>query len=544
MNRILSILTIVALLFINGCGEEDEGLSFANIGNYSYGTLQKEAVVHPNDEEEQKSGETVLEGAGVITQWTDKTELFMEYPELIVGEEATFAVHLTRLSDFAALDSSIVNFSMKSTQGARVSVTEREVRIPGIYGPDFTFKQAGRYNLTITIQGMVNDTLYIHGIPVYNTLDEIPQTSEEEDPNLISFLKEQQWNIPFGTAKVSLTTLTQSVAAHGEILASNNNRVVVTAPFSGIVQPAFNSNLPVIGNSVRKGASILVLNPAIQSADGDNYAQQFINAKSELELSRKDLDRKQRLYEREAIPEAELDRAHITYRIAMIQFKTINEIVQVDTSSLNRYGDSEESYRFEIKAPISGTYFENHVTPGMQINVGDPLFVIADLSKVWLKVHVPSSNRMLLSAPGTASFSLQGEDKLYDLSELNGGLISMSKSVDPQSRTISLIYQLDNPNQALQTGLFASVNIETEQKKEVHAIPESSLIEEEGSFFVFVHVAGESFEKRRVITGIRDRGKVEIASGLKDGEHVVTINPYQVKLASLSSEAPAHGHAH
>jgi len=61
---------------------------------------------------------------------------------------------------------------------------------------------------------------------------------------------------------------------------------------------------------------------------------------------------------------------------------------------------------------------------------------------------------------------------------------------------------------------------------------------------VFVHVSGESFEKRRVTLGIRDGNWVEIASGLEEGEHVVTENAYQVKLASLSSEAPAHGHAH
>jgi multidrug efflux pump subunit AcrA (membrane-fusion protein) len=109
---------------------------------------------------------------------------------------------------------------------------------------------------------------------------------------------------------------------------------------------------------------------------------------------------------------------------------------------------------------------------------------------------------------------------------------------------VSLIYEIDNPNQSLQTGLFANVYVDTEQKDRAIAVPESSLIEEEGSFFVFVHIAGETFEKRRVRTGIRDRGIIEITSGLNIGEHVVTVNPYQVKLASLSSEAPAHGHEH
>jgi RND family efflux transporter MFP subunit len=538
MKYLLNILLIASVFIFSACGAEEEGHSHGEDGDHTH-----EPVTQQSSEEEH-SHDGQLEGAGVITQWTDETELFMEYPELVVGQEATFAVHLTRLSDFKPISESVVDFVFSSKRGSEGSLTETEVQIPGIYGPDVIFEKAGRYDLTIIIKGMVDDTLFIPGIPVYNSMSEVPPTHEEEDPNLISFLKEQQWKIPFGTAEVGQQTLTRTIEAHGEISAQKNSQAVVTAPFSGIVLPAMNTNLLVAGSSIHKGASILVLNPAIQSAEGENYAQQFINAQAELELARKDLDRKKRLFEREAIPEAELDRARIAYRRAMIQFQTINEIVQVDTASIESYGDSEESYRFELKAPISGTILESYVTPGMQVNVGDPLFVIADLSKVWLTVHLPASERTSVSTPGTASFSIQGEDKLHSLSDLNGKLISTGRSVDPQTRTISLIYEVNNPGQSLQTGLFANVYVDTEQKKEVHAIPVGALIEEEGSFFVFVHVAGESFEKRRVTTGIRDRSMIEIISGLEEGEHVVTVNPYQVKLASLSSEAPAHGHAH
>jgi len=581
MKYSILIITVATLFFISGCGGNETEHSHGEDADHSHeqtvtpNQKEPEQETHPHDEDsdhshenqdseqphdedehshdgeephshgnESEQKESVLEGAGVITKWTDKTELFMEYPELIVGQEATFAVHLTRLSDFAAMNNSVVNFTLASKNGARVSVTEQEVRIPGIYGPDFTFKQAGRYDLTITINGMVEDTLYVSGIPVYNSMGDVPTAGDEEDPNLISFLKEQQWNIPFGTQRVSRQTLTRTIDAHGEIAARNNGQALVPAPFSGIVLPAMNSNLPVAGTKVAKGTSVLVLNPAIQSADGENYAQQFINAQAELELTRKNLDRQKRLFEREAIPEVELDKARIEYRRALIQFQTINEIVQVDTSSVNTYGYSEESYRFALKSPISGTFLETYVTPGMQVNVGDPLFLIADMSKVWLHVHVPASERTSLSASRSASFNIQGDNRLYDLNELNGRLISMGKSVDSKTRTVSLIYEIDNPSQSLQTGLFANVYVDTEQKEQVVAVPESSLIEEEGSFFVFVHVAGESFEKRRVTTGIRDRGMIEVTSGLNEGEHIVTVNPYQVKLASLSSEAPAHGHAH
>jgi RND family efflux transporter MFP subunit len=484
------------------------------------------------------------EGSGSVTQWTDETELFMEYPEIITGREATFAVHLTRLSDFSPIADSEVYFTFRSAEGTEISARETEVQVPGIYGPDITFQQAGRYDLTIEIYGMVNDTIRVEGIPVYNNADEIPHAHAAEDPNLITFLKEQQWKIPFGTEPVSYRTLTHTVDAHGEIVAAQNSQAVVSAPFAGIILSSQNGRLPVEGQQYQKGASLAVLNPAIQSADGDNYAQQFINAQSELELAKANLERSKKLFEKDAIPQTELQQDRLAYRQALTRYQTINEVIQVDTASIAGFGESAESYRFELKAPLSGTIVQSYVTPGMQVEAGQPLYRIADDSRVWLKAHVPAARQNQIAGAKQAAFRVQGDDRLYEVSDLGGRLISRANSIDPQSRTISLVYELNNTRNRLPLGIFSTVHINTGTKERVMAVPETALIEEEGTYQVYVHVSGESFEKRRVTTGIEDRGWVEITSGLREGEHVVTKNAYQVKLASLSSEAPAHGHAH
>lgn len=550
MKQLIPLLILSTSLMMMGCGSgDDPGHSHGEDGDHTHeqpAQQEQEEHGHSHDGESDhghEEDEPQLEGAGVITKWTDKSELFMEYPELIVGEEATFAVHLTRLSDFKPISDSEVEFVFSSERGNEGSLTETEVQIPGIYGPDVIFERAGRYDLTIIIQGMVDDTLQVDGIPVYNSAEEIPDHSHEEDPNLISFLKEQQWNIPFGTQKVGRQTLSESVNAHGELVPVKSRDVLVSAPFSGIILSSLNQNLPVEGQSVQKGTSLVQLNPSIQSADGENYAEQFINAQSQLTLTQKNLERSERLYEREAIPEMDLENARIEYRQALTQFQTINEIIQIDTASVDTYGDSDSSYRFEMKAPIAGTVVESYIRPGMQVKAGEPLVRITDMSKMWLSVHVPAADRSAIQNPGAAVFYVQGNEKMYGIDEVNGRLVSSGRQVDPQTRTLSLIYEIDN-REGLHSGLFVNAEIETEQKEHVIAIPESALIEEEGNFEVYVHVAGESFEKRTITTGIRNRGWVEVSSGLEEGEHVVTLNPYQVKLASLSSEAPAHGHSH
>jgi len=542
-------------LLIAGCSSGEEGHSHGEGADHSHEApaeqTQQEHTHGEGEDEHQHSqeatsqtGSSQREGSGAVTQWTGETELFMEYPEIIVGRQATFAVHLTRLSDFAPIANSEVYFTFRSDDGTEISARETEVQVPGIYGPDITFRQAGRYDLTIEIYGMVNDTLQVNGIPVYNSANEIPGAHAEEDPNLITFLKEQQWDIPFATQVVQQRTLTQTIDATGEIMAAQNSQAVVSAPFSGIILSSQNGNLPVIGQQLSKGTSMAVLNPAIQSGGGDNYAQQFINAQSELELAKANLERSKRLYEKEAIPQTELQKARIEYRQALTRYQTINEVIQVDTTTIDGYGESAESYRFELKAPINGTIVESFVTPGMQVEAGQPLYRIADASKVWLKANVPAARQSRIANAGQAAFRVQGEDRLHEISELGGRLISRANSVDPQSRTLSLIYELDNTQNGFPLGMYSTVHINTDTKENVLAIPQSALIEEEGNYNVYVHVSGESFRKQRVTTGIEDRGWVEITSGLQGGEHVVTENAYQVKLASLSSEAPSHGHAH
>ena len=554
MKRLIILLFSMGLL-IAGCSSGEEGHSHGEGADHSHEAPaeqpQQEHTHGEGEDEHQHSqeatsqtGSSQREGSGAVTQWTGETELFMEYPEIIVGRQATFAVHLTRLSDFAPIANSEVYFTFRSDDGTEISARETEVQVPGIYGPDITFRQAGRYDLTIEIYGMVNDTLQVNGIPVYNSANEIPDAHAEEDPNLITFLKEQQWDIPFATQVVQQRRLTQTIDATGEIMAAQNSQAVVSAPFSGIILSSQNGNLPVIGQQLSKRMSMAVLNPAIQSGGGDNYAQQFINAQSELELAKANLERSKRLYEKEAIPQTELQKARIEYRQALTRYQTINEVIQVDTTTIEGYGESAESYRFELKAPINGTIVESFVTPGMQVEAGQPLYRLADASKVWLKANVPAARQSRIANAGQAAFRVQGEDRLHEISELGGRLISRANSVDPQSRTLSLIYELDNTQNGFPLGMFSTVHINTDTKENVLAIPQSALIEEEGNYNVYVHVSGESFRKQRVTTGIEDRGWIEITSGLQGGEHVVTENAYQVKLASLSSEAPSHGHAH
>lgn len=577
MKYSLIYLTILTALLFSGCTGNETGHSHEGMGAHDHSHSDspahtESATSHDSESADHTDAEhnheavtegqhahsegtssvsahsdtesTQREGSGAVTMWTSKTELFMEYPELIVGQSATFIVHLTRLSDFQPIAKSEVQFHLKSDHGIQLDVIETEVRVPGIYEPEFEFQAPGRYDMTITIQGMVQDTMQVDGIPVYAAADEIPETTVAEDPNLVTFLKEQQWDIPFGTTSVISRNVTQTIRVPGEIVAATPKQAAVSAPFAGILLPSMNTSLPVEGQDVAQGTTLAILSPAIQSENGENYVQQFITAQSELQLAKMDLERSRKLYEKEAIPESEFQRSRLDYRQALTRFEIINELLQIDTSDTASDENFTPSYRYRLQSPTQGTVTAVHVSPGTHVQADQVLFSITDASTVWLQAKVPVSWQHAVGNPTDATFTVQGIDSSFRVSEMGGALLSKNRPVDANSRTLTLTYLLNNHNQYMSPGMFSTVNLHTNTQRNTLAIPKSSLLEEEGTFNVYVHVSGESFEKRRVIIGLRDTDWVEILDGLQPGEYVVTTNPYQVQLASLSNEAPAHGHAH
>jgi multidrug efflux pump subunit AcrA (membrane-fusion protein) len=75
-------------------------------------------------------------------------------------------------------------------------------------------------------------------------------------------------------------------------------------------------------------------------------------------------------------------------------------------------------------------------------------------------------------------------------------------------------------------------------------VPESALVDDGGRPVVFVQTGGESFERRPVTLGERQGGNVQITAGIASGERVVTRGAYLIRLASMSTQVPAHGHVH
>lgn len=464
---------------------------------------------------------------GAITLWTDSTELFMEHPALIVGQPARFAVHLTDLTDFAALNGGSITLRFVPRDGGEpIVVTQDAPRLPGIFGATAEFGRPGVYDLAVLVESpQARDSIAIPGLRVYAGPGEVPAGAEDDGG--IPFLKEQQWRTQgFATVFATLGEVAESFEAVGEVVPAAGRAAVVAAPIAGLIEVDGARGAPAPGQWVRRGQVLAVLTPTLGEA-GSAFAQ----ARRELREAEDEYARATRLYAVEAVPRRRVHEAEIRLQAAREAFAGL---AGAGTDAVDSTG------RLPIRAPIAGVVAGRHLVPGSRVAPGAPLFSIVDPSVVWLAVHAPVGRAARLSAAGGATFRLEGGERIYRA----GRTVSVGSVVDSLTRTLLLLYEAANPDGTIKVGATATVAIATGTRIRGVVVPGSAILDEDGRPICYVQISGERFEKRDLTLGGRDAARAVVLAGLRAGERVVSGAAVQVRLASQSTSVPAEGHAH
>jgi multidrug efflux pump subunit AcrA (membrane-fusion protein) len=121
-------------------------------------------------------------------------------------------------------------------------------------------------------------------------------------------------------------------------------------------------------------------------------------------------------------------------------------------------------------------------------------------------------------------------------------LLSIGKFAE-NSMFVPLWFEIES-RPGLIPGTYVEVFILTNPVAGALVIPLSAVMEEQGNYYCYVQVGGESFEKRELLLGSNDGKQVRVLSGLAEGERVVTKGAYNIKLSTASGTLPAHGHEH
>ena len=187
---------------------------------------------------------------------------------------------------------------------------------------------------------------------------------------------------------------------------------------------------------------------------------------------------------------------------------------------------------FPLLAPVTGIIDKINATSGQQVASGAALLNIVNLSTVLLEAQVFEKDLPLVRESTRASFTssaLAGEVYTIGTPDGDGRLVSIGQTVNDQTRTVPVIYEVKNPFNRLRDGNFIEITIDTSGNRQVLAVPKSAVVREQGEAFVFVFDGGETFERRLVSLGAEGADFYEIVSGLEEGERVVIEGIYQLR---------------
>jgi membrane fusion protein, heavy metal efflux system len=473
-----------------------------------------------------------------LTDFTEATELFVEFEPLRVGEESTFAAHFTRLADFKPVTEGRVSVILRGGGQPEERFEASAPAAPGIFKPLAKPKAPGKRTLEIALEsGKLRASHDLGEVIVFQSTQAAlaAQPKSGNEPAAIRFLKEQQWQVDFATAPAGRASLRATVPATATIRGSAAGSAQVTAPVAGQVQ-AGPAGFPHIGQRIEQGAVLLRIAPKL-AADVDVSTLRLAVEKARLRLEHEQRERArlEQLLKEEAIAERRVIAARTEEQLAKAELDAAQR-------RLAPYAGGDRAGGVLVRAPVSATIVELALAPGTFVNEGQVLAQLADPARLWLDARVAEADAARLGDVQGAWVRAPGLEQPLALEVgKNARLVARGQALDPATRTIPIIFEFQS---RLPIGSAVRVEIWTGKRGDALAVPASALVEEGGQTVLFVQRDGESFERRVVATGIRDGNAVEIRSGLKPGERVVTRGAYLVRLAGASPKAAGEGHAH
>jgi HlyD family secretion protein len=279
------------------------------------------------------------------------------------------------------------------------------------------------------------------------------------------------------------------------------------------------------------------------------------SAKQALDTAQKLYDSRKGLFEQGALARKEVDQAELSYTQARNQYQIAQQhltaIENVSkqqelkaahgqlSAAQGKYMGAEAQLGYsEIRSPIDGVVTDRPVYPGETPPGGTPLLVIMNTSKVIARAHIPQQEAALLHQGDAAAMNVPG------VGDAPAQLTLVSPAVDPNSTTIEIWAEAANPEAKLHPGMTVQLLITAAKVPDALVVPASALLTNEGETSVMVIGSDGAAHQRSVEVGIRHGDDVQVVSGLKPGERVVSSGAYglpdNTKVQVAASEpAPA-----
>jgi membrane fusion protein, heavy metal efflux system len=316
----------------------------------------------------------------------------------------------------------------------------------------------------------------------------------------------------------------------GKIAVDEDRSTPVFSPYAGRVTKL----LARPGDTVTQGQPLFVIEAAdtVQAQNDFVAALTGLNkAQSAVDLAQLQDTRAKDLFEGKAVPLKDYQQSQATLIQAQNDLRSSQTALEAARNRLRILGLTDDAISvFQQKgridpnttifSPIAGTVVQRKVGPGQYVNAGasDPVFVIGDLSTVWLVAFVRETDAAAVAVGQEMTFNvlaLPGRD-------LTARIDYVSAAIDPATRRLLVRATIDNKDGQLKPEMFANVTIYSPGDHPAIGVPKQALIYEGDQVRVWVAHDDKSIELRQIKTGLTNGDLVEVQGDLKPGEQIVT----------------------
>jgi membrane fusion protein, heavy metal efflux system len=316
----------------------------------------------------------------------------------------------------------------------------------------------------------------------------------------------------------------------GKIAIDEDRSTPVFSPYTGrltklLVRP---------GDSVTKGQPLFVIEAAdtVQAQNDYISAMTGMNkAQSALDLAKIQDTRAKDLFEGKAVPLKDYQQSQATLIQAQNDLRSMQTALEASTNKLHILGFTDDdiaTFRQKgrinpettVFSPIAGTVVQRKAGPGQYVSTGasDPVYVIGDLSSVWLTAFVRETDAASVSVGQDLNFSVMA----LPGRPLTARISYVAAAIDPATRRLLVRATIDNKDGALKPEMFANVTLFSASDHPAVGVPKQALIYEGDQVRIWVAHEDKSIELRQIKPGLVNGDLVEVVGNLKPGEQIVT----------------------
>jgi len=303
----------------------------------------------------------------------------------------------------------------------------------------------------------------------------------------------------------------------------------------------------ILGDRVKASTPLAV----IQSSEFGQAQAEFLTLKAKLDLALATFEREDKLYKQKISSEAD-------FMAAKNVLKAAQATIVAAEKSLQLFGLSEKQVaefahqqtngtfgQLVLTAPIDGIVTKQNIVRGRLVNPADTLYIIADLSRVWVWCDVYERDLASLYEPMASGKPVTASIRVTAFpNEVFEGTVDMiGNEVDHETRTIKVRVVADNPATKLKPGMFADVRIGLSRKLSAIRIPETAVLSDSAERFVFESLKDDLWIRRDIVAGETKDGLVAVLGGLNPGATIVTKGAFMFKSEVLKEKMGA-GCAH